>query len=99
MESESTSRSSTNDFSSVTSSGLTPATSSRISARPETISSLVISFLPVWFVRSPRAADDLTGIGQPSAEADEKHRGSGLHLATLDHFGKGHRNARGRSVA
>jgi len=41
MDSESTSRSSVKDFPSATSSGFTPATSSRISARPEVISSRV----------------------------------------------------------
>src|SRR5690242_14707220 len=109
MDSESTSRSSVKDFSSATSSGFTPATSSRISARPEVISSRVAIFLGIPFqmvvvvregsVCPSRAADDLTGVGEAAAEAEEQDRGARGHLAALDQLGQGQRDARGRGVA
>src|SRR5215213_10615 len=43
IDSESTSRSSVNDFSGVASAGVTPATSSRISARPDWISAVLLT--------------------------------------------------------
>src|SRR5215211_5351837 len=43
IDSESTSRSSVNDFSGVASAGVTPATSSRISARPDWISWVLLT--------------------------------------------------------
>src|SRR5690349_23895305 len=75
MDSESTSRSSVNDLSSATSSGFTPATSSRISARPAVISSRVVIrfFLPQWDALL-RAANDLPGVGEAAAEAEEQDR-------------------------
>src|SRR3954464_5539167 len=110
MESESTSRSSVKDFSSATSSGLTPATSSRISARPEVISSRVAIFwvLPLRMVvrcfRPGRAcpsgaAHDLAGVGEAAAEAEQQHRGARGHLPALDQLGQGQRDARRRGVA
>src|SRR5690349_25059609 len=91
MDSESTSRSSVNDLSSATSSGFTPATSSRISARPATSSSRVVigscSFLfgdavgeAVRALSALRAADDLSGVRETAAEAEQQHRGAGWHL-------------------
>src|SRR5215216_4644860 len=108
MDSESTSRSSVNDFSSATSSGFTPATSSRISARPLVISSrlLICSRSPFrWVcgwsvvVRSLRTADDLSGVGEAAAEGEEQDRGAGRHLAALHELGQGQGDTRRRRVA
>src|SRR5262245_48869166 len=104
MDSESTSRSSVNDLVSATSSGLTPATSSRISARPAVISSRVITVLPfgykcVFAVRASDAlgtAHDLPGVGEAAAEAEQQHGGAGRHLALLGQLRQGQRDARGR---
>src|SRR5690242_6941892 len=105
MDSESTSRSSVNDFSSVTSSGFTPATSSRISARPVVISSRLLMcrfpFLGLvggWVVRS-RAANYLPGVGEAAAEAEQQDRGARGHLAPFDHLGQGQWDARCGRVA
>src|SRR5689334_25438439 len=95
MDSESTSRSSVKDFSSATSSGLTPATSSRISARPEVISSRVAIFsviplrngdevlLPAGTACPSGAAHDLAGVGEAAAEAEQQLRGGGGPLPAL----------------
>src|SRR3954453_2602323 len=109
MDSESTSRSSVKDSSSATSSGLTPATSSRISARPEVISSRVAISLvfplnwcegaPAGSVLPSRAADDLAGVGEAAAEAEEQDRGARGHLAALDQLGQGQRHAGRGGVA
>src|SRR3954447_5254273 len=110
MDSESTSRSSVKDFSSATSSGLTPATSSRISARPEVISSRVAIFLviplrnggevlPAGAACPSGAAHDLAGVGEAAAEAEQQHRGARGHLPALDQLGQGQRDARRRGVA
>src|SRR3982751_1016885 len=100
MDSESTSRSSVKDFSSATSSGFTPATSSRISARPEVISARVaIAVVPLDGGKLPdstaavlRAADDLSGVGEAAAEAEEQDGGARGHLAPLDQLGQGQRH-------
>src|SRR3954470_5886881 len=92
MDSESTSRSSVNDLLSATSSGLTPATSSRISARPEVISSRVAILLTFPLsggncsvrLNGSWTANDLAGVGETAAEAEEQDRGTGRHLAALD---------------
>src|SRR5690606_29253808 len=119
IDSESTSRSSVKDFSGVTSSGLTPATSSRISARPVVISSWVmrvpcrgfgwtgfrlglfsclwryLGLVFMWYgsgmARSLglRAPDDLPGVGEATAEAEQQHRRPGRDLAALDQLGQG----------
>src|SRR3954471_15397151 len=102
MDSESTSRSSVNDFSSATSSGFTPATSSRISARPDVISARVA--IVGWFPLDggtccaagsgcSGAADDLAGVREAAAEAEQQHRGARGHLAALDQLGQGQRRA------
>src|SRR3954469_7253134 len=104
IDSESTSRSSVKDFSSATSSGFTPATSSRISARPEVIS-VRVAIIGVSFpggARSgsgSRAADDLPGVREAAAEAEEQNRGARGHLAALDQLGQGQRHARRGGVA
>src|SRR5690606_30340866 len=109
MDSESTSRSSVNDFSAVTSSGLTPATSSRISARPAEISSRVMlvpfrglnGLTPRWrtTVGQLRAPDHLSGVGQAAAEAEQQHRRPGGDLAPLHELRPGHGDASRRGVA
>src|SRR6187551_904815 len=108
MDSESTSRSSVNDFSSATSSGFTPATSSRISARPEVISARVAMFggSSRWWGKLAdraaavsRAADHLSRVREAAAEAEEQDRGARGHLAALDQLGQGQRHARRGGVA
>src|ERR1700755_2694247 len=95
IESESTSRSSVKDFSSATSSGLTPATSSRISARPLVISSRVIAVVPfLWVEPVLRAADNLPGIREATAEAEQQNRGARGHLPLLDQLRQSQRDAR-----
>src|SRR5947209_2029662 len=84
IDSESTSRSSVNDLPSATSSGLTPATSSRISARPATISSRVVMSVGSFRWGALRAADDLSGVGEATAEAEQQDRGARGHLAPFD---------------
>src|SRR5215217_5981464 len=104
IDSESTSRSSVKDFSSATSSGFTPATSSRISARPEVIS-VRVAIIGVSFPggdrsgSGSRAADDLPGVREAAAEAEEQDRGARGHLAALDQLGQGQRHARRGGVA
>src|ERR1041384_5294515 len=82
MDSESTSRSSVKDLPSATSSGFTPATSSRISARPEVISSrvaILVLSLGGWLTTpsgaASGAADNLAGIGEAAAEAEQQDVG------------------------
>src|SRR5690349_16796384 len=104
MDSESTSRSSVKDFSSATSSGFTPATSSRISARPEVISARVAMFggSSRWWGKLAgrlRAADDLTRVREAAAEAEEQDRGARGHLAALDQLGQGQRHTSRGGVA
>src|SRR4029453_306304 len=103
IDSESTSRSSVKDFSSATSSGFTPATSSRISARPGTISSRVLSCISFPFGRRfngwSGAPDDLSGVGEAAAEAEQEHRRPGGHLAALDELRQGQRHAGRGGVA
>src|SRR5690242_9337990 len=107
MDSESTSRSSVKDFCSATSSGFTPATSSRISARPDVISARVAMLMISsrwWGIARGQAppsgaADDLTGVGEAAAEAEQQHRGARGHLAPLDQLGQGQRHARRGGVA
>src|SRR5215468_6434720 len=100
IDSESTSRSSVKDLPSATSSGFTPATSSRISARPAVISSRVvmgIGFLSL--MGSSRAAHDLPGVGEAAAEAEEQHRRARGYLAPLNQLGQGQWHAGRRGVA
>src|SRR5436190_6495350 len=106
MDSESTSRSSVNDLFSATSSGFTPATSSRISARPAVISSRVVMGFPSFTDRSGPSGFDrlgtshyLSGVGEATAEAEEQDRGSRGDLPPLDQLGQGQRDAGGRGVA
>src|SRR3954451_12555298 len=106
MDSESTSRSSVKDFSSATSSGFTPATSSRISARPEVMSARVaiVGDSSRWWGlladrAASRAADDLSGVGEAAAEAEEQDRRARGHLPALDQLGQGQRHARRGGVA
>src|SRR3982750_1109289 len=107
MDSESTSRSSVKDFCSATSSGFTPATSSRISARPDVISARVAMSLlsSRWwgFARGQAPpsgpADALTGVGEPAAEAEQQDRGARGHLAALDQLGQGQRHTGRGGVA
>src|SRR3954453_6144003 len=108
MDSESTSRSSVKDFSSATSSGFTPATSSRISARPEVISSRVAivglssrwwGLLRTGLRRCLRAADDLSGVGEAAAEAEQQDRGARGHRPALDQLRQGQRHTRRGGVA
>src|SRR5262249_31721181 len=102
MDSESTSRSSVNDLSSATSPGFTPATSSRISDRPAVISSRVVILgcsLLNGCTGASRAADDLPGVGEAAAEAEQQHRCAGWHLAPLDQLRQGQRHAGRRGVA
>src|SRR5690242_1723517 len=106
MESESTSRSSVKDFASVTSSGLTPATSSRMAARPWVTSSrllmygfpLVSSCVSLWWRGCAggllRAADNLSGVREATAEAEEQDRGARGHLTALDQLRQGQRDTR-----
>src|SRR5689334_9148088 len=106
MESESTSRSSVKDLPSATSSGFTPATSSRISARPEVISSRVAitgSSSQWWGLLRPgsrsRTADDLAGVGEAAAEAEEQDGRARGHLAALDQLRQGQRHTGRGGVA
>src|SRR5690349_4084909 len=111
MDSESTSRSSVKDLPSATSSWFTPATSSRISARPEVISSRVamVFVFPLetdtWNTgtadgQAPlRAADDLTGVGEATTEAEQQHRRPGGHLPALDQLRQGQRHTGRGGVA
>src|SRR3954467_5849457 len=113
MESESTSRSSTNDLSSWTSSTSMPATSFTISARSARISSgLGMLFLSggehLWslqarcrFGRVVRSGDDddLGGVGQAGTEGDEEGGVAALRLALALHPLAGERDRRGRGVA
>src|SRR5689334_7496441 len=100
IDSESTSRSSVKDFSSATSSGLTPATSSRISARPLVMSSRLVmcGFLSETGCCVLRAADDLPGVRETTAEAEQQYGRAGGYLATLDHLGQRERHAGRRGV-
>src|SRR4051812_17345476 len=108
MDSESTSRSSVNDFSSATSSGFTPATSSRISARPEVISARVAMFggSSRWWGKLAdraaavsRAADHLSRVREAAAETEEQDRGARGHLAALDELRQGQRHTGRGGVA
>src|SRR5256885_17067018 len=97
MDSESTSRSSVNDFSSLTSAASTSATSFRISASPARISSGEVAtwLVPFWL----GSENYLAGVGEPGPEAQQQHRCSGRDLAALDHLGQRERDRRGRGVA
>src|SRR5258706_12974069 len=104
IDSESTSRSSVNDFSSATSSGLTPATSSRISARPPVMSSRVVilgslSSLDERCWVQLRAAHDLPGEREAAAEGEQQHRSPRRHLAPFDELRQSERHAGRRGVA
>src|SRR5689334_12631075 len=101
IDSESTSRSSTKLFSSLTSDGETSATSSRMVASPSRTSSVLatwFSFL-VGFLRwSSGSQDDLAGVRQTRAEAEQQRRRARGHLALLDETRQRERNGRGRGV-
>src|SRR5689334_21542094 len=99
MDSEYTSRSAVNDFSSATSSGFTPATSSRISARPATMSSRVIGCTFLRGDEPLRTANDLSGVGEAATEAEQQHRRPGGHLVALDQLRQGQRHAGRGGVA
>src|SRR5690242_806199 len=106
MDSESTSRSSTNDLSSWTSSASMPATSLTISARSARISSVVaivaISFsrwVMVELVVRSGDGDDLRGVREAGAEGDEQGGVAALGVALLDHPVEGERDGRRRRVA
>src|SRR5918998_5820177 len=90
IDSESTSRSSVNDFSGVASAGVTPATSSRISARPDWISWVELTRVLSlgWGGRLPptsgtggpgglgcsRQHQHLAGEGEPGAVAEHQRQ-------------------------
>src|SRR3712207_758887 len=97
IDSESTSRSSVNDFSGVASAGATPATPSRVSARPGWVSSLTRGPLsrvgaggpavgPLWpgglWCRSGQD-DDLAGEGETGAVPEEQGEVTALGLTGL----------------
>src|SRR5690349_6624310 len=97
IDSESTSRSSTKLFSSLTSAGDTSATSSRMLASPSRISSaLATGVIPFgWWMGlnvNLRREHELPGIGQAGAEPEQQHGSAGRDLAALDHAGHGERD-------
>src|SRR4028118_2143993 len=108
IDSESTSRSSVNDFSGVASAGATPATSSRISATPAWMSSLTrgssLSVVAGGARRRSRWSgglwgssgerDDLAGEGQPRAVAEEEGEVAAPGLAGLHQRGQRQRDRR-----
>src|SRR4051794_24651346 len=110
MDSESMSRSSTKDFSTVTSSAATPATSSTISASPFWMSSLLtenpfLHALDGWngcpvppehcWGPTSRAPDDLPRVGQARTEAHEQHHVPAGDLACRPHVVERHRDRGG----
>src|SRR5215207_8170323 len=114
IDSESTSRSSVKDFSGVASAGVTPATSSRISARPDWISWVLLTrrVLSLGWGRSSsgtrcpgalglrsREDQDLTGEGQAGAVAEDEREIAGLRLAGLHQRGQRERDGGGGGVA
>src|SRR5688500_3601325 len=110
MDSESMSRSSTKDLSTVTSAASTPATSSTISASPFWMSSLLTEnpFLLLaspagWSHRSldvrSRQSDDLSRVGQARSEADEQRHVTAAHLTRGAHVVERERDGSGRGVA
>src|SRR5689334_9224157 len=111
IDSESTSRSSVNDFSGVASAGVTPATSSRISARPDWISWVLATRGPLsrGAVDGPGRAsrgsggsgqdEHLAGEGQPGAVAEHQGQVAALRLAGLQQRGERERDGGGRGVA
>src|SRR5919107_1447414 len=113
IDSESTSRSSVNDFSGVASAGATPATSSRISARPAWMSSLTRgSSLSVVTGGARRRArwirglgcrsgqdEHLAGEGEAGAVAEDEREVAAPGLAGLHQRGERQRDRGGRGVA
>src|SRR3712207_2550986 len=104
IDSESTSRSSVKDFSGVASEGVTPATSSRISARPDWISWVLLTRVLSlgWGGRSPptsgtrcpgglcvsRKHHDLPGERESGAVPEEQGEVAALRLAALHQGGE-----------
>src|SRR6478672_11375809 len=111
MDSESTSRSSTNDLSSWTSSASMPATSLTMSARSARISSVVaiwggssrlVAGCVQWVVRlgcRSGDGDDLGGVRQPGAEGDEQGGVAAARLTLGHHPVQGQRDRGRRGVA
>src|SRR3954467_3873183 len=94
IDSESTSRSSVNDFSGVASAGVTPATSSRISPRPAWMSAVLGTRGPLYELgdagpgavrrrRPGRVSRQMWGSGQP-----EHLAGEGEPRAVAEHQGQ-----------
>src|SRR5262245_25462798 len=105
IDSESTSRSSVNDFSSWTSPAGMPVTSLTISASSVRISSVVaISGLPLVTgtagvgCESSGDADHLGGEGEPRAEGDQQCQVAALRGALVVHPGQCQRDRGGRGV-
>src|SRR3954452_1209401 len=115
IDSESTSRSSVKDFSGVASAGVTPATSSRISARPDWISWVLLTrgLSLGWGGTNPpssgtwcpgnlwvsRKDQYLPGERETGAVAEHQREVAGLRLARLQQRGERERDRGGRGVA